>query len=244
VRATSDGPRIEDFGITPEDLSRAPCLFLANHRPAVLVAAYSIVAVVLFVLILGVSGSYLAGAFFAVIALAAGSVLLLPVLILVQCAGEKVEERWLCRRFPMLRACLAYQNALAHHTRLKAARAPQNLTHEQWSEVSLPTLIRLVEARLDTTPGFTISRVDRESTGVDFTAKSGNQNVLIRCESGSKPISASVGREIAAALSDLGAENALIFSVAGPTPALKRYLADRPIKVLAPWDFQKAVPGA
>ena len=50
-------PRVDDFGITEEDLNRVPCLFLEGHRPLVIVVAYLVAAGFLFVLLLNASGS-------------------------------------------------------------------------------------------------------------------------------------------------------------------------------------------
>ena len=166
--ATSDGPRVEDFGITEEDLQRAPKLFLSNHRPGVLVGAYFVAAIVVVLVVFKSSHSMPAAVFFSAITLAAGSVLLLPFLTLVLCAGAWAEERWFCRRVPILRACLAYQRAVAEHRRSIANRTSSFSAPEDWSSVSHSVFLELLRFDLDGLYGVSVSRADREETGFDF----------------------------------------------------------------------------
>jgi hypothetical protein len=235
--ATTDGPRIEDFGITEDDLARAPRLFISSHRLGFLFAAYFIAAVVIFVLIIEASHSIPAAAFFTIVILSAVSVLLLPALILLVCAGEQVEEKWLCRRAPMLRACLAYQRALAEHRQRDEKDAPLTIDPEDWSTLSEPTFVRQLRSELDRQFQHTISETDREQTGFDFLLDLAGKRVILRCEAGSTPVAASVARELAAALDDFHADTAVIVTIATPTPALEEYVAGRRIKIAAPWEL-------
>ena len=239
--ATSDGPRIEDFGINEGDLDRAPKLFLSNHRPGVLVGAYIIAAVVVFAAIFHSSGSMPAAVFFSAVTLAAGSVLLLPVLMLVLCAGEWAEERWFCRRVPILRACLAYQRAVAEHRRSTDNRVFPITTPEGWSSVSHSAFLEMLNSDLDGLFEASVSRVGREETGFDFVVERAERRLLLRCESGVKPVAAGVGRELVAAVDDFHGDTAVIITVAEPTPALESYIADRPITIAPPWALDAAV---
>lgn len=232
--ATSDGPRIEDFGISEDDLKRAPKLFLSNHRPGVLVGAYFVAAVVIFIAIYHSSDSMPAAVFFSVITLAAGSVLLLPVLILVLCAGEWAEERWFCRRVPILRACLAYQRAVAEDHKSTDKRVSPQTAPELWSSVSHSVFLEMLSSTLDGLLGTSFSRADREEAGFDFLVERAGRRLLLRCESGVKPVSAAVGRELVAAVDDFRGDSAVIITVAEPTPALESYIADRSITVAPP----------
>jgi hypothetical protein len=229
---------MEDFGITEEDLARAPCLFLAGHRAAVLAAAYLVSATVVFVLILTGSDSYPAAAVFTIIVLAAASILLLPILTLAQCASEQAEERWLCRRFPKLRACLAYRKAVAEHARkvrLKSTSGPQPV--EWWTSTPPAAFVEAVRKEIERHGGTDAIPVDRERCGVDFVVDGADGVVLFRCEPGRAPVAAAVGRELAAAMADHGAARAVLVTAAGPTPALSDYIAERPITVVAPWQL-------
>ena len=233
-------PRMEDFGITEEDLERAPCLFLAGHRAAVLAAAYLVSATVVFVLMLTGSDSYPAAALFTVIVLAAASILLLPILTLAQCASEQAEERWLCRRFPKLRACLAYRRAVAEHARkIRSESAFEPQPAEWWKSAPPTTFIEAVRWAIERHPPAAAVPVDRERSGVDFVVQGTDGVVLVRCEPGRTPAAAAVGRELAAALADHGAARAVLVTAAGPTPALSDYIAERPITVIAPWELDK-----
>ncbi|MCW8985234.1 MAG: hypothetical protein OQK55_07820 [Thermoanaerobaculales bacterium] len=239
--ATSDGPRIEDFGINEGDLDRAPKLFLSNHRPGVLVGAYIIAAVVAFTAIFHSSGSMPAAVFFSAMTLAAGSVLLLPVLMLVLCAGEWAEERWFCRRVPILRACLAYQRAVAEHRRSTDNRVSPVTAPEAWSSVSHSAFLEMLSTDLDTLFEASVSRANREETGFDFVVERAERRLLLRCESGVKPVAAAVGRELVAAVDDFRGDAAVIITVAEPTPALDSYIADRPITIAPPWALDAVV---
>ena len=245
VWATSDGPRIEDFGITREDLANAPGSFVANHRAKLLLGSYVLAAAVVFVAILRAGDSWPAAVFFTLIALAAGSILLLPVLMLALCATEAAEEHWLCRSFPSLRACLAYQKAVADHRRKTAARTPPPVGEDEWAALSGPRFLEEVASLLKEQLPSAVSRMQRESSGFDFVIDDDVLEILVRCESGSHPIAASVGREMAAALADRGANRAVIITAAKTTPILDDYIADRPIEVIAPWklDFQSRDDG-
>ena len=135
----ADLPRPADFGITEEDLEQTPCAFMTRHRAGVLSGLYLVIAAVLFLLILRSGGSYPAAALFAVLTVAAGSILLLPVVVLSLCATEQAEERWLCSRFPKMRACIAYRRALAEYERRLPQRS-ETVDESWWSTASAPAL--------------------------------------------------------------------------------------------------------
>lgn len=235
--ATSDGPRIEDFGITEEDLARAPRLFLSSHRMKVLLAAYIVAAAVIFFVIIETSHSIPAAAFFTIITLAAGSVLMLPALVLLVCAGEQAEERWLCRRVPMLRACLAYQRAVAEHRRAAEGKSGRPLDPKDWPALSGPAFRRHVRTELDRSFQSSVSETDRERTGFDFILDVDEKRLILRCEAGSTPVAASVARELVAALGDSQADAAVIVTTEYPTAPLEAYIAGRPITLAAPWEL-------
>jgi hypothetical protein len=233
-------PRVDDFGITEEDLRRAPCLFVAGHRPFVIAVAYLVVAGFLFALLLNVGGSSTGAIFFTVISLAAGSVVLLPVLMVIVCASERVEERWLCGRFPKLGACLAYRSAVADHERREREAFTADRTARMWWSGAAPEVfIEASKSALLHEGSYEVRSVDRESTGFDFEVGPMDGRILIRCEPGTEPAPAAVGRELAAAVADRGAAKAFIVAAAGASPALADYIVGRPIVLIAPWELQE-----
>jgi hypothetical protein len=236
--ATSDGPRVEDFGITEDDLARAPRFFFASHRIGLLCGIYFMAALAIFALMLQTGDSWSAAAFFTVITLAAGSVLLLPVVIMVVCAGERVEEQWLCRRVPILRACLAYRTAVEEHRRRTTKPQARPSTPEDWSAVSHMIFVESLRADLGRFVHATVFEVDRESTGFDFFVDKEGRRLLFRCESGTTPVAPAVGRELAASLRDHEADEAVIVTAVEPTQHLQTYIADRPITVVSPWEIE------
>lgn len=239
--ATSDGPRLQDFGITPEDLARAPRPVLSSHRTTIVAATYLLTAAVIFAVILRVSHSLPAAAFFTVITLAAGSVLLLPVLVLVLCVGERAEERWLCRRVPVLAACLAYRRALAEHRGSGASEASGAAGVQDWAVLSHGIAVEIVRDKLDHCVGPAAAAVDREATGFDFVVELEGRRLLLRCEAGPQRVQAAVGRELVAALADHDASAALILAASGPTQALREYISGRPIAVVSPSELDAAL---
>lgn len=196
---------------------------------------YLVVAVVLFLGILLTGSSWSAAAFFTIILLAAGSVLLLPILLAALCVGERAEERWLCKRVPVLRACLAYRSALDEHRRRKTTQArPRPCSAEAWAALPAASFRAEVASLLEEFPHGSVTSFDRESTGVDFCVALGDRVVIVRCEAGSRPVTAAVGRELVAAVADSRAARALIVTTSGASPALTDYIAGRPISVVAP----------
>jgi hypothetical protein len=235
VWATSDGPKIEDFGITEADLVRVPRLFVASHRPWIFVLSYLVAAVVLFLGILLAGSSWSAAAFFTIILLAAGSVLLLPMLVAALCVGERAEERWLCNRVPVLRACLAYRKAVDEHRRRKTTVSrPRPCSAEAWAALPAASFRAEVASLLEEWPHGSVTSFDREATGVDFSVPLDDSEVILRCEAGSRPVAAAVGRELVAAVADRRAVRALIVTTAGASPALSDYIAGRPVSVVTP----------
>ena len=240
--ATSDGPRVEDFGITEDDLVQAPQLFVAGHRVWIFLLTYTFVAAALFFAILQTGSSWPAAVFFTVILLAAGSVLLLPILVAALCVGERAEERWLCKRVPVLRACLAYRSAVAEHRgRSGSPSKAHPSTSQDWTVLS-PALFRAeVGSLLEKTASGSVTAFDREATGIDFEVRATTGPVLIRCKPGVQPVTAGVGRELVAAMADRRAARALIVTMAGASPALADYIAGRPISVVAPSQLHEMI---
>lgn len=239
--ATSDGPKIEDFGISERDLAQVPQFIVANHRKGLILGVYLVAAFGLFWLLMSVGGSWPAAVFFTVIVLAAVSVLLLPAAFLAVCAGEQAEERWLCRRFPALRACLAYQKAVADHRRRSLLSSPPSAASEDWLAISLPASLMITGNMLNRMSCGRVTEVNRETAGFDFLFESDSRRLLLRCEPGANPVSAAVGRELTGALVDFNADAAWIVAAAEPTSAFEDYIANRPITVLGPGELAETI---
>lgn len=180
------------------------------------------------------SASIPAALTFALITLAAASVVLVPLLMCLVCASEKVETTWMCRRFPALKGCLAYREAIAEFKRL-TRRAPARLrNHEWWVRLSRPTLRSQVEQDLGKR-GLDLRPVaDYATEGYDFTYRDQSETVLVRCEAGSAPVDIGVGRELIACLDETGADRAIVVTPSGASKRLGSYLMDRPIHVVDP----------
>lgn len=240
--ATSNGPRIEDFGITEDDLARTPELFFARHRPGFVVSTYVISAAALFLVLLQLGSSWPAAVFFSIVALAAVSVLLLPLIAVALCVCERAEVRWLCHRVPAVRSCLAYRAAVYDRgNQTYCGPSPAILKPSDWKHLSRSAFLAQIELGLDQTTSARVFSHDRESTGIDFSLEWPDRRVILRCEPGSGPVSAGVGRELSAALTDFEADAAFVLAVSDPDPALARYITERSIFMVAPWDMEASL---
>jgi hypothetical protein len=140
----------------------------------------------------------------------------------------------LCRRFPAIKACVAYREAMTEFRRL-TRRSPEPIHDRQWwSRLSPPTFRGQVQEALQKRDLRLTPIVDRRADGYDFTIDEDGEKVLIRCEAGATPVDVGVGRELASCLEETGAERAILVSPAGVSPNLAAYLMDRPIDVVDP----------
>lgn len=229
-----DKPRPENFGVTAEQVERAPELFVTRHRPAIFVVVYLAVFAVVFTVVLATSESVTAALVFGLILVAAGSIVLIPLAVCCLCASETVETRWVCRRFPAMKACLAYREALAEFTR-KTRRSPDRpRERDWWVGLSASTFRGQVQAALEQR-GLELTPVaDRQADGYDCSFADDRGTVLVRCEGGTTPLDIGVGRELTACLLETGAARAVLVTPAGVSRRLTRYLVDHPIDVVEP----------
>ncbi len=233
---TTNGPRVEDFGISEEDLANAPGMFFAEKWPSILGVAYLVAAAAISFIIFRVAGSWPAALFFTTIILAAGSVVLLPLAMLVLCASERVEERWLCRRFPTLRACLAYRKAVSDYDRSTRPRSVPD-DPEWWRSAGEVAFRSAIGLKFDQVCPNRVAALDRESTGIDMVITTGESDLLIRCHVGGDAVPVSIAREVRAALVDRGASAAMILSAADPSPACRDYISGHSISIVQPWQL-------
>lgn len=228
------GPRVEDFGITEQDLSRIPRPWLMRYRPQVMLALLVATTAVAVAGLLAAGASVTAAVLFAVILVAASSVILVPMFVCLLCASERVERRWLCQRFPLLEACLAYREAVEAHRGRRDHGRQEHADLAWWSTLP-PAVFRLqVERRLEARD-ISFDRVrDPKSAGYDSEIGVEGERVLLRYLPGDRPVEIAVARELVACLDETGADRAVIVTAAGASPELEGYVAGRRVTVVDP----------
>jgi len=231
---TIDQPRPEDFGVTAVEVERAPELVVTRFRPLIFLVLYVAVFVVVFAFIFSFSDSIPAALTFGLIGVAAISIVLVPILLCALCASEKVETRWLCRRFPAIEGCIAYRTALAEFIRLTRRSPDRPRDHEWWLNLSSSTFRGRVQRALENRDLDLAPVADREAEGYDYTFRDEGAQVLVRCEAGATPVDVGVGRELTACLDETGAGRAIVVTPSGVSKRLASYLMDRPIDVVDP----------
>lgn len=234
IPGTIDRPRPSDFGVSAEDVERAPAPFVTRHRFRIFLALYAVIWLIAFSVIWLLSSSVAAAAAFAAIGVGAVSVILVPILLCLVCACEKAETKWLCRTFPALEACLAYREAMAAFRRLGEPPPAPRKDLAWWRDLSLATLRSQVERDL-AARGLDVDPVsDRDAAGYDFTFRDDGSTVLVRCEAGRSEVGIGVGRELTACLDETGAARAVLVAPAGASSDLRSYVVDRPIEIVDP----------
>lgn len=212
-------PNPETFGLTMEDVGRAPCVYTVVHRRGLLVAVYGLVALVVFLAIAVSTGSLATAIYLTAVMVAAGSILLVPLLVCAIGLGERAELAWLCRRFPKIRSMVAYQRALErHHESAQERRARRAL---DWRSVDRLGLREAVRERLEA--GGCVVRVvaDPAAEGYDLEVRRPDGAlVLIRCAAGRVAASPAVARDLLGAWAATGARHAVLVAPAGAAPDL------------------------
>lgn len=229
-----DKPRPENFGVTAEQVEQAPELFVTRHRLAIFVAIYLAVFAVVVTILFEASESFSAALFFGLILVAAYSIVLIPLMVCGLCASERLEIRWLCRRFPAIEGCLAYREAVAEFAR--ATRRPPDRPRDRnwWAGLPAATFGAQVQVALERS-GLVLTPVaDRQTDGYDYSFFDDDGRVLVRCEGGATPLDIGVGRELTACLLETGAARAVLVTPAGVSQRLIEYLVDHPIDVVEP----------
>ena len=229
-------PRPETFGVTAQEVEEAPTPFVTAHRSQLVIVAGVLVLSAAFALLLAVTGDALSAAFFAVVATAAASILMLPVVICLLCAGERAEIAWMCRRSPKVAACLAYREALERYQ--SAPRTADRTRGRQWFVNAGRAATRTETARRLQARGFDVDTVEEpDIEGFDLLARDAGRILVLRCLPGHQPADPAVGREMSAVVSDRGADVGVIIAAAGVTPELERYVRSRPLFVIDPVDL-------
>jgi hypothetical protein len=143
----------------------------------------------------------------------------------------------LCRRYPTLKACLAYREAIAEFKRITRRSTVDVRDHDWWKKLPATVFRSQVARALERTDHSLESVPNREATGFDFVLGGEGHRVLIRCEEGSGVIEAGVGRELSACLAETGADRAILMTTGKPSAALTSYLMGRPVKLVRPWEI-------
>jgi hypothetical protein len=234
VSTSQSEPQLEDFGITEQDLTRAPEPRLMRVRPHAVMALLVATTAAAFVGLLIVGDSTSAALFFAIILVAAWSIVLMPVFVCLVCASECLERRWLCRKFPLLDACLAYRVAVEEHRSRQTRRNHKRADLDRWS--ALPPVVFRLEIERQLEAGGSAARRVRNprSAGYDFEADTDGEHVLIRCVPGKRPAEIAVGRELMSCLDETDADRAVLVSAVGAAPDLAAYVRGRPLSVVDP----------
>ena len=227
-------PRPEHFGLTEELVAAAPAAVSDRRRGQWMLGIYAVVALAVLALLLATSGSVAASLLLTVLVVAAASVLLLPVIAAVVCGVERCEQLWLCRHHAQLRAVDAYRQALAAYddTRRRQGAEQARTGEAFWRSLDRPALVEEV-ARLYRGLGQTVEIVaDNRDAGVDIVVRSGRESIVIRCHAGCTAQGRALGRELAAARRDLGADRAVLVVPAGSGDDLAGYLEEHSGSVL------------
>lgn len=212
-------PRPEAFGLTAEEVRRAPCLFLASHRRGLLVAGYGGAVLAVFLAVAVVTGSISTAVYLSAVLVGAGSILLVPLLICAACVGERAELAWWCRRVPRMQALAAYREALQRYR--EQLDDDRNRPRLDWRTVDRTGLCEAVRGRLEAA-GCSVRRVvDPAAEGFDLEVRRPDGAlVLVRCAAGRRPAGPALVRDLLGAWTATGARHAVLVAPAGATPDL------------------------
>jgi hypothetical protein len=190
---------------------------------------------------LALSGSLIAAVFFGGLLVAAGSVLLIPAVTGLVCAVEQCEHSWLCRRYAKYRALTEYRKALsAHETEFQRYRAArERASRDYWLAMSRDRLTAEV-AQLFQSRGSDVRKLSsRDESGADLLVVDEGLVTAVRCEPGPVQTGIALGRELAAARLDVGADRLVLVAPAGADHALAEYLASHHAGVLDAGDLTR-----
>lgn len=229
----SQEPTPEQFGITPHDVDRVPTAFVRTHRAHLTVALWMLTLCAAFVVLLSVTGNVATAAFFALVATAAASIILLPLALCLLSAGEHAETVWMRRHRPTYAACVAYRDAVAAH-REAAARAARTRS-DRWFACARRSATRAEILRALTSRGMDVREVDDvETAGFDLTVRDHGRMLLVRCLPGNRSAGPAIGREMTGLMADHGAQAGVIVAASGATLELQAYVERRPLVVVHP----------
>jgi len=232
-------PQPEDFGLSGHNLESLPRPRIKARQGLCVAVVYgSAVALVLFAA-LALSGSVIAAVFFGILLVAAGSVLLIPAVTGLVCAMERCEHHWLCRRYGAYRALSEYRRAMAEH---EVAQHQYEVWHsrtleDHWRQMDQRTLVTET-AELYRRAGKSVRKmVPHDRAGVDLLIVSDASVTAIRCVADPVDEGLTLGRELAAARLDAGADRLLLVSPRGVDEELAEYLASHAGTILDAGDL-------
>lgn len=222
-------PRPEDFGLTADIRENEPVLIVERQRGALCAVALTALLIAAVAVTAWKTGSVPAALFLAPILIVAWLILLLPLIMGCVSLAGKLEETWRSSRDPEFRGWLRYRRALSE---CEVERDEQRSFERKmrWLDADRGQLCTAVlEVFSDSK---SVESLDRQATGADLLVDDQKRLTVIRCESGSAPADAGVGRELAMARLDLHADDAVLVAPAGATHSLLRYLDRHPVRVL------------
>jgi hypothetical protein len=233
-------PCPEQFGVSDAELAGVRPPFVAAHRGPLCLAVIGALLLTSVVATTSYSGSLAAGLLLAPLLVVASLVIVLPATMVLVCGVGHLEERWRARRDPRFDACRRYRDALARfEAAVRQDRGRARTRQQEWLTADSS---RLLEAAAALVGAGATSRLDRRESGADLMVRHNASTTVIRAEPGPHPVDVAVARELAMARLDLDAGDAVLVAPAGGTAALRRYIADRPIRLLALSDLGSTDP--
>lgn len=232
-------PRPEDFGLSEHSLESVPRPRIEARRGLCVVMVYGSAVALVLSAALTLSGSVIAALFFGILLVAAGSVLLIPAVTGLVCAMERCEHNWLCRRYGAYRALSEYRRATAEHEVAQHQyEVWQSRTLEDhWRQMDQRTLVTET-AELYRQAGKSVREmVPHDRAGVDLLIVSDASVTAVRCVADPVDEGLTLGRELAAARLDAGADRLLLVSPRGVDEELAEYLASHAGTILDAGDL-------
>lgn len=234
-------PRAEDFGLTPADVERMPAPWVEEHRGGLVAGLVAAVLGAAFGLAWNVSGSLSAASFFAVVAVAASLVVLLPAAVLLVCALGCAEDRIRSRRSPLWRACSAYRRAVGSSRGTPGAgegSAGPARGAIPWRRLDHPDLVAAARSGF-LAEGWEVAALqDARRAGADLVMHRGDGlRAAVRCQAGPLPATLDRARELAAVRADLGVDELILVCPGGVEGDALAYAACHGLRVVE-------VPGA
>ena len=220
-------PRPEDFGLSEHNLESIPRPRIEARKGLCIVVMYGSAVALVLSAALALSGSVIAAVFFGILLVAAGSVLLIPAVTGLVCAMERCEHNWLCRRYGAYRALSEYRHAMAEH---EVAQRKYEVWHERtleehWREMDQRSLVAET-AELYRRAGNRVREMaPGDRAGVDLLIVGDASVTAIKCVADPVDTGLNLGRELAAARMDAGADRLLLVSPRGAGDELVDYLA-------------------
>ncbi len=232
-------PQPGDFGLSEDNLESIPRPRIEARKGLCILIVYGSAVALVLSAALALSGSVIAAVFFGILLVAAGSVLLIPAVTGLVCAMERCEHNWLCRRYGAYRALSDYRRAMDDH---KVAQRQYEIWHartleDHWRRMDQRALVAET-AELYRRSGIAVREMGpHDRAGVDLLIVGDASVTAIRCVADPIDTGLTLGRELAAARLDIGADRLLLVSPRGVDDELEEYLASHSGTILDAGDL-------